>query len=158
MKELNKNDYPFRERRSGKDRRASATSPLSPRSLFGSRRDFRRKEDARKHYFVDLYSPLFLALFLTTLVLSVFDALLTIRLMDAEFLEINPVMDYFLKMGPTPFILVKWTLTSLGLTVLLVLKNRYLWRGKIKVAALLVVFPFLYLILITYELIMVMNL
>ena len=158
MKELNKNDYSFKERRSGKDRRAGPTSPLSPRSLFGSRKDFRRKEDSRKHYLVDLYSPLFLGLFVTTLVLSVGDALLTIRLMDADFRELNPVMDYFLNMGPTPFILAKWTLTSAGLTVLLVLKNRYLWRGKIKIAALLVVFPFLYLILITYELIMVMNL
>ena len=66
------------ERRSGKDRRARPTSPFTIRSLVGSRRHYRRKEDARKLFFVDLYSPLSVAVLIFTLVLSVVDAFLTL--------------------------------------------------------------------------------
>jgi len=149
--------YPFKERRSGKDRRARPTSPLSRESLFGSRRGSRRKEDAHRHYFVDLYSPLFVALLVFTLVLSITDAFLTMRLVEGHFQELNPVMDFFLQMGPLPFVLAKCALTIFGLLTLLVLKNYYIW-GKIKTAVVLVIFPFLYMILITYEIFMVMSL
>ncbi len=156
--ERTNNSEPFKERRSGVDRREKPTSPLTRSSLFGSRKHYRRKDDRRRHYFVDIYSPLVVSLFFATLVLSWLDALLTLKLLDAHFQELNPVMDFFLKMGPTAFILVKLAMTSLGLTVLLVLKNVYLWQGRIKTAVLLAVFPFLYLVLIVYELVMVMNL
>lgn len=151
------NEYPFKERRSGKDRRAGQTSPLSLKSLFGRRRNSRRKEDARKFYFVDLYSPVFMVLFLMTMVLSLTDAFLTMKLVTENFQEINPVMDYFLRKGPYAFVVVKWVLTAFGMIVLLVLKNYYVW-GKVKTAAFMVVFPFLYLLLITYEVIMVLCL
>lgn len=158
MEKTNKDESLFEERRSGKDRRSRPTSPLTVSSLAGSRKYYRRKEDRKRYYFVDLYSPLVVTLYLTTLVLSLVDALLTLRLIEAKFGELNPVMDFFLQKGPTPFIIAKWALTSLGLTVLLVLKNVYVWRGRIRTAALLAIFPFLYLVLIAYELIMVMNL
>jgi len=149
--------YPFKDRRSGKDRRAGQTSPLSPRSLFGRRKSSRRKEDARRFYFVDLYSPVFMVLLLLTMALSMADAFLTMKLVSESFQEANPVMDYFLRMGPTAFILSKWLLTAFGMIVLLVLKNYYVW-GKVKAAVLMVLFPFLYLLLITYEVMMVMKL
>ncbi|MEN6440893.1 MAG: DUF5658 family protein [Syntrophobacter sp.] len=152
-----RNKYPFKERRSGKDRRAGQTSPLSPRSLFGSRKSSRRKEDARRFYFVDLYSPVFMLLLLFTMALSLADAFLTMRLVTENFQEANPVMDYFLRMGPSAFIISKWALTAFGMIVLLVLKNYYVW-GRVRTAVLMVVFPFLYLLLITYEVIMVIRL
>ncbi|MFZ2446442.1 MAG: DUF5658 family protein [Syntrophobacteraceae bacterium] len=158
MSDPEMNEFPFKDRRSGKDRRARPTSPFTIKSIFGSRSRFRRKEDAQRHYFVDLYSPFFFAVLLVTLLLSAADALLTIRLTASDFRELNPVMDFFLQLGPTPFILAKWVLTALGLTTLLVLKNIYLWRGRIKTAAILVLMPLLYLILVTYEIIMVMSL
>ncbi len=152
------NSEPFNERRSGKDRRERPTSPFTLSSLFGARKHYRRKEDRKRHYFVDLYSPLVVSLLLSTMLLSLIDAFLTLRLLDANFRELNPIMDFFLEIGPTAFILVKWVLTSVGLLVLLVLKNVYFLRGKVKTAALLAVFPLLYLVLIVYELVMVMNL
>ncbi len=157
MKNPNVNEYPFVERRSGKDRRARQTSPFSKRSLFGSRQHYRRKEDAEKNYFVDLYSPIFMVILVVTLILSVTDAFLTMKLVSEHFQEINPIMDYFIRLGPFPFMLVKCALTSFGLVILLILKNYYLLGGRVKAAVLLVIFPLLYLILIIYEVAMVVK-
>jgi hypothetical protein len=141
----------FKEKRSGKDRRARPTSPFTIQSLMGSRHHYRREEDARKLFFVDLYSPSSVALLIFTLVLSITDAFLTLMLVGQDIHELNPVMDFFLKLGPFYFIMVKWFLTAFGLTTLLVLKNYYLWQGKVRTMAVLVILPFLYLVLIGYE-------
>ncbi len=145
------------ERRSGKDRRARPTSPFTIRSLRGSRQHFRRKEDTRKLFFVDLYSPLSVAVLMFTLGLSVVDAFLTLVLVGQDAQELNPVMDFFLKLGPFQFILAKWFLTAFGLTTLLILKNYYLWQGRVKAAVLLFIFPFLYLVLVGYEIFIVVK-
>jgi len=151
------NEFQKPERRSGKERRERPTSPFTIQSLLGTRRHYRRKEDSRKFYFVDLYSPLSVAVLVLTMVLSLADAFLTLRLVGQDVGELNPVMDFFLKMGPFQFILVKWFLSALGLVTLLILKNYYLWQGRIKVVAVLGIFPFLYLLLISYEVLMVLS-
>ncbi len=157
MKKLDLDEYPFKERRSGKDRRARPTSPFSRESFLGTRKSSRRKEDQNKHYFVDLYSPSFMVLLTFTMILSITDAFLTMKLVHQNCEELNPVMDYFLKLGPVPFTLAKCALTTFGLTTLLVLKNYYLW-GKFKTVGLLVALPVLYLFLIFYEIALVMAL
>ncbi|MGO9312335.1 MAG: DUF5658 family protein [Syntrophobacteraceae bacterium] len=145
------------ERRSGKDRRSRPTSPFTIESLKGSRQHFRRKEDTRKLFFVDLYSPLSVAVLLFTLGLSTTDAFLTLVLVGKNVEELNPVMDFFLKLGPFQFIMAKWLLTAFGLTTLLILKNYYLWHGKVRAAVLLFIFPLLYLVLVGYEILLVMK-
>jgi hypothetical protein len=146
-----------KERRSGKDRRARPTSPLTLQSLVGSRSQYRRKEDARRFFYVDRYSVSSVALVAATLVLSIIDAFLTLKLVGDDIQELNPVMDFFLKMGPFQFIMIKWFLTALGLTALLILKNYYLLQGRVRTAVVLVLFPFLYLVLVSYEIFMVVN-
>ncbi len=141
MENRKMNEYPSKERRSGKDRRARPTSPFTLQSLVGSRRRYRRKEDARKFYFVDLYSPFSVAVLVSTLVLSIVDAFLTLKLVGEDIHELNPVMDFFLKLGPFQFIMVKWFLTAFGLITLLVLKNYYLWQGRVRTVAVLAHFP-----------------
>jgi hypothetical protein len=156
--EKHRTDGPqFKERRSGKDRRAKPTSPFAIRSLAGTRRSYRRKEDARKYFFVDLYSPLSVSVLVFTLTLSIVDAFLTMRLVGEDARELNPVMDFFLKLGPVQFTMAKWFLTALGLTALLILKNYYIWQGRIRIAALMAILPFLYLMLVGYELFMLVK-
>ncbi len=147
----------FRERRSGLDRRAGHTRPFSMRSLFGSRRRFRRKEDARKYFFVDIYSPVSVGVLVFTLVLSTVDAFLTLRLLSDHVQEMNPVMAFFLKLGPLPFIMAKWGFTASGLLTLLIFQNYYLWKGKIRTAAVLAILPVLYLGLVSYEIYLMVN-
>jgi hypothetical protein len=157
MENRKMNQYQSPERRSGKDRRAKSTSPFTLQSLVGSRHHYRRKQDARKFYFVDLYSPFSVTVLLVTLILSIIDAFLTLNLVGQDIHELNPVMNFFLKMGPIQFIMVKWFLTAFGLIALLVLKNYYLWQGRIRTVAVLVILPFLYLVLVSYEIFMVVH-
>ncbi|MDA8305697.1 MAG: DUF5658 family protein [Deltaproteobacteria bacterium] len=147
----------FIERRSGRDRRARQTSPFSIQSLFGSRRYYRRKEDAERYFFVDLYSPSSAAVLLITLVLSIVDAFLTLKLVGCRIKELNPVMCFFLKLGPVAFIMAKWFFTAFGLLTLLIFKNYYLWKGKVRTAALLGIVPILYLAIISYEVYLLVN-
>jgi hypothetical protein len=151
------NEFQFKERRSGKDRRARPTSPFTLASLLGSRRHYRRNQDSRKFYFVDLYSPFSVTLLLSALVLSIADAFLTIMLVGEDIHELNPAMDFFLKLGPFEFIIVKWFLTAFGLITLLVLKNYYLWQGRVRTVVVLALLPFLYLALVSYEIFMVVK-
>jgi hypothetical protein len=139
------------DRRSGKDRRSRPTSPFTIQSIRGSRSHYRRKEDTRELFFVDLYSPLSVAVLIFTVCLSVVDAFLTLTLVGHNAEELNPVMDFFLKLGPFHFIMVKWFLTAFGLITLLILKNYYLWHGRVRAAVLLFICPFLYLMLVGYE-------
>ncbi len=157
MKNHNPDEYQFNERRSGADRRARPTSPFTIQSLVGSRRRYRRKEDYRKYFFVDLYSPFSMALLVLTLLLSITDAFLTLRLIGEDIRELNPLMEFFLKLGPLQFIMAKWFLTACGLTTLLILKNYYLWQGRIRTAAVLLILPFLYLLLVGYEIFLLLN-
>ena len=152
------NELQFKERRSGRERRARPTSPFTLQSLTGSRGHYRRKEDARKFFYVDLYSKSSVALLLSTMALSIVDAFLTLLLVGKNVNEVNPLMEYFLKMGPFQFILVKWFMTAFGLVTLLILKNHYLWQGRVKIVAVLFILPFLYLVLVSYEVLMVLNL
>ncbi|MFZ0932044.1 MAG: DUF5658 family protein [Syntrophobacteraceae bacterium] len=150
--------YQSTERRTGKDRRSRPTSPFTLQSLVGSRRHYRRNQDARKFYFVDLYSPFSAILLILTLILSLTDAFLTLNLVGKDIEELNPVMDFFLKLGPIQFIMVKWFLTAFGLISLLVLKNYYLWQGRVRTVVVLAILPFLYLMLVSYEIYMMVHL
>jgi hypothetical protein len=150
-------EFQFKERRTGRERRSRPTSPFTIQSMVGSRHHYRRKEDARKYYFVDLYSRSSVTLVVCTMVLSIVDAFLTLKLVGLGIGEANPIMDFFLKMGPLQFIIIKWLITAVGLVTLLILKNYYVWQGRIKTVAILFFLPFLYLVLVSYEFFMLMN-
>lgn len=158
MAEPEKSGFHFPERRSGGDRRSNPTSPFSLRSLLGSRKQGRRESDRRKNYFVDLYSPASVAVLLITLILSIVDAFITLRLMEDSFRELNPVMDFFMRQGPYAFILVKCSLTCFGLVTLLVCKNFSIFGGRVKAVYLLGGFLLFYLVLIGYETFLLMHL
>lgn len=141
--------YP--ERRSGIDRRARPTSPLSWSSLTGSRRYARRKADRNIHYYVDRYGlPSVFALFVT-LIFSLADAFFTMRLIAAGAEELNPVMKFFLQFGPVPFVVAKYILTAAGLTWLLIHKEYPMFSGRITVKVFFLAIPVSYGLLLIYE-------
>jgi hypothetical protein len=149
---------PNLERRRGGDRRNSPTSPVSLHSLFGSRRHMRRKEDRTNHWYVDRYDPASVLAFLCTLLLSVADAFLTLKLIHAGAAELNPVMDFYLRAGPLYFLTVKYLLTSSCLIMLLMHKNCRVLAGRMTAWNILFIVPFLYGLLITYELNLMLSL
>lgn len=145
----------FVERRSGVDRRRKPTSPFSLSSLFGSRRYGRRKEDRLIYYYVDRYGWRSISAVLTSLLLCLTDAFMTLHLLSRGAQELNPVMDYFINIGPIHFLAVKYAITGVALTWLLIHKDYPLFKGRIKGKNLLLPVPVLYALLVAYELFLV---
>jgi hypothetical protein len=113
----------YTEKRSGKERRVRKLPMLKYIFLPGRRYRTRRHEDSSKFFFFDRYSSKLFAAIVLILFLSILDALLTLYLIEHGFLEINPVMAYFMEFGPFVFMGVKYFLTSIGVVTLLIYKN-----------------------------------
>jgi len=124
------------ESRCGRDRRTDNKSRLKYLFFNGRREGFRREEDRGKVFFFDRYHPKLFASITAILMLSVFDALLTLILIDSGSSELNPVMAYFLEHGLLPFIAAKYFLTSMGVVILLIFKNIFVTRAKIHTSSL----------------------
>ena len=135
----------------GPDRRRKPTNPLSLNSLFfGRRKEIRRSEDTQSHHYVDRYNLLDVMLFLGVILMSTTDCFLTLRLVAHGGEEINPVMDFFLKKGPLPFLGIKYTLTGLALFFLLVHKGYRFW-SNISGRQFLIALNLLYVCLLVWE-------
>jgi hypothetical protein len=81
-----------------------------------------RRESDRMGY-VDRYTPRDVALLLSVFLLNVGDALMTMRWLDRGGREANPVMDFFLDIGPGAFLFQKCLVVGFWLLILLVHKN-----------------------------------
>ncbi len=106
------------------DRRQSPTPIFSRYSLVGNRKVIRRVEDKDQFVYVDQYSMRVFLFLLLILLMGVADASLTlyhINVNDAK--ELNPIMDYFIKLSPMFFFNVKYILTAVCLLVLCMHKN-----------------------------------
>lgn len=106
------------------DRRSRPTPMLSRFTFRGRRRVVRRKEERRRHIYVDRYGWPLIALLVFILFLGVADALLTlyhVEVNDAR--EMNPVMDFFLGKSPHLFFHVKFGVTVFCLLLLCFHKN-----------------------------------
>lgn len=139
-------------KRSGIDRRKNPR--ISIRSLMGvgNRRIIRRQEDRSIIFLVDLFSlKLFLPI-VATLFFSVMDALLTLFLIGHGAYETNPIMAYYLNIGPYYFFAVKYILTSLGIIVLLIFRNRIFRTIKISGSALLYFIAGIFIAVVAWEL------
>jgi hypothetical protein len=121
-------EWPDRERRRGTDRRNNKRAQFKYFLVNGRREYSRREEDRAGASFFDRYNQRIFAAITAILMLSIFDALLTLVLIDKGSSELNPVMAYFLEHGPLPFIIAKYILTSFGVVVLLICKNVFLNR------------------------------
>ena len=108
------------DRRSGRDRRNRSTFDVIKPLVSGKRAQARRRSDRNVVVYFDRYSPASLWFVVIILILSVVDALLTMMLIRNGAVELNPVMAYYLDIGPQVFLAVKYALTSLSVFILLV--------------------------------------
>jgi len=115
-----------RERRCGQDRRQDIRSKFRYYLINGRRESARREEDRTRVIFFDRYNQRIFAAITAILMLSIFDALLTLILIEKGASELNPVMAFFLEYGPLPFIIAKYILTSFGVVLLLIVKNVFI--------------------------------
>ena len=116
----------FQERRSGKDRRNLGKFKFRDLFVAGQREFIRRKEDRDNFFFVDRYSPFLFGVIVSILFLSAIDALLTLLLLNHGAYEINPIMAYYLRVGPYTFLAVKYGLTSICVIFFVILRNTFL--------------------------------
>ena len=108
--------------------------------IFGGRRaSFRRDADRYNSVFVDRYSNWLLVLITILLFLSLADGFLTIYLVEHGATESNPIMAYFINLGPWPFMAAKYFFTCFGVLCLLVLQDLYFTPFGIHVKK---IFPF----------------
>ncbi len=94
--------------------------------------------------YVDRYHQSLFGAIVLILLLSVMDAMLTIVLINHGATEINPIMGFYLELGPYIFLFVKYGLTCSGLMILLLCQNFFLKSIHIHAGALL------YLVLVAF--------
>ena len=137
--------------RSGIDRRKNPR--ISIRSLMGvgNRRIIRRQEDRSIIFLVDLFSPKLFFPIVAILFFSVMDALLTLFLIGHGAYETNPIMAYYLNIGPYYFFTVKYLLTSLGVIILLIFRNLKFRIFKISASALLYLIAGIFIVVVVWE-------
>lgn len=109
------------ERRSGQDRRKKHIPFFKLPFFRGKREKLRRTEDSQQITVFDYYQPTLLITILIVLSLSLLDAALTLMLLEKGAVELNPVMHYYITLGPAIFVTVKYSITALALLIILVL-------------------------------------
>ncbi len=125
------------ERRTGGDRRLRQHFRLRF-LLFGGRRvQGRRYEDRQRILFFDRYQQVQFSIIAGILFFSVMDALLTLYLLGHGAIEINPIMAFYLDVGPYTFLFVKYALTSTGIIILLFFQNFFMKTIRINAGVLL---------------------
>lgn len=154
---IKKTDTHFIERRSGKNRRTKRFGDIRWLLNTGQRRHVRRLADRRKLQMLDLYPPKMLVWLILVLLLSVADALLTLWLIDNGAVEMNPVMAYYLNLGPNIFMAVKYLIT-VSVVLLAVLMNYVYIRGfGLKFSHLLNVSAACFAMVILWELFLIVR-
>ena len=125
------------ERRSGVDRRRR--TQIRWRFLIGGGRRVhgRRYEDRQRILFFDRYQQVQFSIIVGILFFSVMDALLTLYLINHGAIEINPIMAFYLDVGPYTFLFVKYALTCTGVIILLFSQNFFLKTIRVNAGILL---------------------
>ena len=147
----------FEEKRSGKDRRKTMRPMI--RSLYrgGKREMIRRREEQNIIFLADRYSQSVFGAILLILFFSVLDALLTLYLIDHDATELNPIMAYYIDVGPYAFFFVKYLLTSAAVVILLLCQNVFLRSMRIYARSLFYVFVAAFMSVVIWELFLIFH-
>jgi Domain of unknown function (DUF5658) len=137
--------------RRNSDRRLRIRPSLKYLILGGRRASFRRDSDRYESVFVDRYSNWLLVLIAILLFLNLADGFLTLYLVEHGATEINPIMEYFINMGPWPFMAAKFLFTCFGLLCLLVLQNMYFKPLGVHVKKIFPVFIAIFIIILGWQ-------
>jgi hypothetical protein len=142
----------FIERRSGIDRRETRLGGIRRLFFSGRRRNLRRADDRRKLALLDYYSPKIFAIIVAILFLSLADAVLTLLLISQGAVELNPVMAYFLSKGDSTFLIVKYLLTAIAVTIVTLINYVFIRIFRTHVRNLLVCFAGCFALVVVWQL------
>jgi hypothetical protein len=147
----------FRERRSGSDRRKTARLKLRSWYRGGNRETIRRRAERNTIFLADRYSQSVFGAILLILLFSVFDALLTLYLIGHDATELNPIMAYYINVGPYAFFFVKYLLTSVAVIILLLCQNAFLRTMQIYAHSLFYVIVAAFMSVVVWELFLIFH-
>jgi len=133
-------EFKFRNRSFDPDRRTLLnveirTDDESERLDHGMSERVCRRIDRSSIFWVHYGENVF-TLIVLILIFSLLDAFFTLVLIDYGATELNPLMSFYLNIGPTTFISVKYGMTSLSIFVLLVCSHNPTKKLKIKTQSL----------------------
>jgi Domain of unknown function (DUF5658) len=141
-------DISVGDRRETTERRTLTFETILRGSVRARRRSSRRRDDS---YHIDWHEPDLLFLSVTTVLLSVIDAFLTLTLLRHGAEEANPLLAYVLTYYPELFATLKMLMTGMGVLVLVAMARLRLFR-VIRVKTVLQWSLLGYVVLIGYEL------
>lgn len=127
--------------------------------IFGflrSRRRDKRRTAEDEPLFTDWHHPWLFFLATGIMLLSGFDAFLTLQLLDLGAVEINPVMAAVIDKGTLTFAVTKMLLTSIGILALVFLA-RSMFMKRIRTGLFLTLFFSFYAVLVCYEFVYLMQ-
>jgi hypothetical protein len=143
------------DRREQSDRRREPTSVWGAFPPAGRRMRNRREHEHQQPYFTDRFSPTMLTCVLMLVLASLADAGLTLYVLFGGGSEVNPLMSYLLSHSMMTFVIGKYVLTVVGLPVLLIFQNYYLFKTRVRVGYLIPASVTMYTLLLGYQIILI---
>lgn len=144
-------------RRSGRERRTGRFGDIRWFLKTGRRRQVRRAADRRKLHMLDYYPPKLFVVLVVVLLLSIIDALLTLWLIGNGAVEINPVMAYYLKLGPNIFMATKYLITVSVVIIGVLLNYAYIRIFRFQFGHILNVFAGCFAMVVVWELYLIVR-
>lgn len=106
---------------------------------------------------MDIHSTELFSVIIFTLILTILDAAFTLLLIGQGAREINPIMAFYLDMGPGFFIFAKYMLTGASILVLLFLKNVYLFKTGFKTRTLIFLAPLPFYLVVQWQFFLILT-
>ncbi|MFV2057776.1 MAG: DUF5658 family protein [Thiohalomonadales bacterium] len=141
----------------GEDRRQKGVQTALQSSFRKRRRGPRRDCESAEPHYVDIHTPREFYIVVAAIMLSVLDCFFTLILIQHGSEELNPFMDYFLQIDTTLFFAVKFIITAFSL-IFLILHKKFKLFNVFTGYQILLTCLFLYSVLVSYELSMLVLL
>lgn len=142
--------------RSGGDRRKNDPRIFSKYWFFGRRKTIRRESDKNRQMVLDVHSIELFAIVIVAVLLTILDASFTLILISKGASEINPIMAFFLELGPSYFFIAKYLLTCFPIILILLLKNTYLFNTNFKTRSLLYFVPLPFYLVVQWQFVLML--
>ena len=106
---------------------------------------------------LDYYSPRLFYAMILVLMLSVVDAMLTLWLISEGAQEMNPVMAYFLALGPNAFLIAKYLMTAASVAIVVLLNYIGVARARFPMGDLLQYFAGCFAAVVIWEMVLLVG-
>ena len=144
------------EKREVFERRKRQIQPLKYILFGGRRKNIRRDEDKDKFIILDDHGLGIFAVAIIILAFSALDGLFTLHLINSGAKEINPLMSPLIDLSPRFYLAVKCIVTTIGIIILIVLRNYKSRLLGIRISRLLTTAAIVFFGVVAYQLYMIL--